>query len=198
MFPKNRAFSLIELIVVVAIIGIMSLIVFSIIKTSTEKSADAKIKAELNQAIIQARIYHDKYGYFYNGNGFSSVGTSYTNCTGNGGIFALGTPNPLSEVESIYRFIWNAQLASDTTYARTLVSNTWIATCGMGFPVTYNNSAIQSYSYAVAIPLRENNIISDTSGTDYYCIDYLLEEGKVIDTIAEMSGESFGEVATCG
>lgn len=198
MLKINRAFSLIELIVVVAIIGILSLVVFSVVKISMDQSADTKIKAELNQAIVQARIYKDKYGYYYKGSGFSSVGTSYTNCTGNGGIFALGSPNPLSETESIYRFIWRAQLASDSTYAKTLVSNTWIATCGMGFPVTYPSAGVSSYSWAVSIPLKQKNLVSDTSGTDYYCVDYSLEEGKIIDNISDMTGETYGEIASCG
>jgi prepilin-type N-terminal cleavage/methylation domain-containing protein len=192
MFPKNRAFSLIELIVVVAIIGILSLIVFSVVKISMDQSADAKIKANLNEAIIHAKLFVDKNGYASKANSGCSpsyTDTSYCACYGNGET----NDNVLA---SIYNYTWNAHLVSDSRFATNGgISNTYVATCGSNAP--YDASGNRG-SWVVSVPLKSQDIISPNSGTDYYCVDYTLEEGKVIDTITEMTGEVYGEVASCG
>lgn len=192
MLKGNKAFSLIELIVVVAIIGILSLIVFSVVKISMDQSADAKIKANLNEAIIHAKLFVDKNGYaskMNSGCSPSYTATSYCACYGSGAT----NDNVLA---SIYNYIWNAHLVSDSRFATNGgISNTYVATCGSNAP--YDASGNRG-SWVVSVPLKTKDILYSGSGTDYYCIDYTLEEGKVIDTITEMTGEVYGEVASCG
>lgn len=192
MIQKNRAFTLIEVLVVVAIIGILSLIVFSVIKISMDRSADAKIKANLNEALIQAKLFVDNNGYASKVNSGCSpsyTDTSYCACFGSGST----ADNVLA---NIYNYTWNAHLASDSSFATNGgISNTYVATCGTNAPYDANGNR---GSWVVSVPLKTKNIISSSSGTDYYCVDYKLEVGKVIDTITEMTGETYGEVASCG
>jgi len=192
MFKKNKAFSLIELIVVMAIIGVLSLVVFSVVKISLDRSADAKIKSSLNEALIQAKLFVDKKGYASKVN--SGCSPSYTSIS----YCACYANNDTAEnvLANIYKFTWDAHLVSDSSYSTNGgISNTYVATCGINAPY---DALGNRGSWVVAILLKEKDIISDTSGTDYYCVDYLLEEGKVIDTITEMTGETYGEVASCG
>jgi prepilin-type N-terminal cleavage/methylation domain-containing protein len=65
-------FTLIELLVVIAIIGILSSIVLSSLNTARNKSADAAIKADLNNARSQAELFYYANNNSYNGGGAST------------------------------------------------------------------------------------------------------------------------------
>ncbi len=56
---NSKGFTLIELLVVIAIIGILSSVVLASLKTARAKSADASIKASLNNMRAQAENVYD-------------------------------------------------------------------------------------------------------------------------------------------
>lgn len=65
---NNKGFTLLELLVVVAIIGILSAIVIYSVQDARNKSADAYIKQNLKTVQTQAEIYFQQYkSYFQNG-----------------------------------------------------------------------------------------------------------------------------------
>ncbi len=59
---KNYGFTLIELLVVVAIIAMLSSVIFASIRTARDKANVAKVAAELRQLDIAFRMLYDKYG----------------------------------------------------------------------------------------------------------------------------------------
>ena len=65
---SNRGFTLIDLLVVIAIIGILSSVVLASLNTARSKGSDAAIKADLNNIRAQAELYYDNssnsYGTF--------------------------------------------------------------------------------------------------------------------------------------
>ncbi len=58
----NRAYSLVELLVVVAIIGVLSSIVIASASQSRAKSIDSAVKTNLNNARLQAEVFFIKNG----------------------------------------------------------------------------------------------------------------------------------------
>ncbi|MDQ5971510.1 MAG: hypothetical protein QG566_456 [Patescibacteria group bacterium] len=198
---STAGFTLIEILVVVAIVGIISSIVLSVIRVGGDKAADAKIKANLGEALIHAKLYYEKYGYYSNVNQVLVVATTENYFSYSDTLFHYGSPQINDSSEAIYKYMWNAQFAYDPSSVLGSISNTWVVTFGTGAPYdTYKTE-----SYAVAVPLKTQNIISGSSGTDYFCIDSSLEEGKVIDTLTQMTGDGgvgsspdFNGVASCG
>ena len=86
---KTRAFTLIELLIVIAIIGIISAIVLSSLDSARSKGSVASIKADLRNMIPQAALSYD-----------TAVPSSYANaCASVAGMLAGvtsvgGTPPP--------------------------------------------------------------------------------------------------------
>lgn len=63
---KNKGFSLLELLVIVAIIGLIATVVFSALGSARTKSNDAAIKSALTQVANQADIYFASVGSYIN------------------------------------------------------------------------------------------------------------------------------------
>ena len=62
MMKKNKAFTLIELLIVIAIIGILTAIVIVSLTSSKNKANDSKIQTQLKQMEAQAQLYEYTYG----------------------------------------------------------------------------------------------------------------------------------------
>ena len=62
----KKGFTLIELLVVVAIIGLLSSIVFASLNTARAKARDVKVRAEFSQLQKALAFYFDKYGKYPN------------------------------------------------------------------------------------------------------------------------------------
>ncbi len=80
---KKRGFTLIEILVVVAIIGIIASVVIMSLAEAKKKSRDTQRESDLAQLQLALRIYFDANGtYLVNGGGWGGGGngwTSYTN-----------------------------------------------------------------------------------------------------------------------
>ncbi len=72
---KNKGFSLIELLMVIAIIGILSTIILNSLSQSRAKAYDSKVKQQLNSFRTAAEMYFQ--------NNSNSYGT-YANCNAGG------------------------------------------------------------------------------------------------------------------
>ena len=59
MLKNQKGFTLIELLVVIAIIGILSSVVLASLNTAREKGANANVKANLANMMVQAEVIYD-------------------------------------------------------------------------------------------------------------------------------------------
>jgi len=75
---KIKGFTIIELLIVTAIIGIISSVVLVSLNTAREKAQNTKIKAQLSQLNTSAELYSDQNGHY---------GTETTSCSGTGSFF---------------------------------------------------------------------------------------------------------------
>lgn len=200
---KNSGFTLIELIVVVALIVILGTIFFVKIKASVDKSDDVKLKAKMNEALIQGKLYFNKIGYYSDQatSGLFLI-TRRAPISFNGG-YSVGFYSSLGSLMTDIEDMAGDYITYDSPTTST--NNGPNIIYGTGAPYT----GVKAGSYVLAVPLEIQNIISDTSGyksgIDYYCIDSSLEEGKVIDEITQMTGSStsttppdYNGVASCG
>jgi len=61
---KNKGFTLIELMVVIAIIGLLSSVILAALNTTRSKGRDAKRVASVKQIQIALELYYDKNGVY--------------------------------------------------------------------------------------------------------------------------------------
>lgn len=83
MFTKNKGFTLIEMLVVVAIVGILSATVLAALGPSRDKAKDARITSSIKQGLVIAESAYD-----------SNSATHYSSIAANGdAIDASGVTN---------------------------------------------------------------------------------------------------------
>lgn len=66
---RRAAFSLVEMLVVIAVIGILAALVVGGASHFRETSVRARVQTELNQVATAIETYHKKYGFYPQGNG---------------------------------------------------------------------------------------------------------------------------------
>lgn len=102
--PGTKGFTLIELLVVVAIISLLSSVVFASLNAAREKARDARRMSDLSQIRVALNLYYDKYGNWmeagsgcgYNGSGwFNYKGGSYPESMGQCLVNAGATPQEI-------------------------------------------------------------------------------------------------------
>ncbi len=129
----RRGFTLIELIVVIAIISILSAVVISNIGNARDRSANASVKANLNSLRAMIAIFYDANGNY---------GTAGVNGCTSGGMFNSTSPNDISGAIS------EALQSSGHTggiYCRSNTStNQWAIAVPLR-PLTGNNSTQQAW-----------------------------------------------------
>jgi len=87
----KRAFTLVELLIVIAIIGILSSVVLMSLNQARNKAQDARRKSDLAQIVRSLNFYYDKYGNFMeagSGCGSAGAGNGYFNYS-NGGTYPI-------------------------------------------------------------------------------------------------------------
>lgn len=125
----QNGFTLIELMTVIAIIGILSSIIYVSIQRARDKAADKGAQVYLTNAVVQAKLY-----YFANGESFSGV------CL----------PGTVGNVKSINDNLLNA--AKETKVGTTDSINIGV---GNGAMTTCHSNA---NSWAAEVPLRGSTL----------------------------------------
>lgn len=94
--PKFTAgFTLIELMVVIAIIGVLSSVVLSSLNSARAKARDSARQADLNQIRLAFELYRDNYGYYP----LCGVSSYYCCSTGNCGTGTADWPLLGSQIQ---------------------------------------------------------------------------------------------------
>ena len=101
---KNKAFTLVELLVVISIIGVLSSIVFASLGSARTKAKDAAIKSSITNMRAQAEILYDSNGCYTNSITPSCTGSPSAN-TGITATCALFSPTSY-----IYNILRDSQM----------------------------------------------------------------------------------------
>lgn len=91
---KNKGFTLIELMVVMAIIGILISIVISNLNNAKQSARDLSIKSAISESMKRAEIYYDNngtYDFICDEDEFISGGIIYDSIIENGGSSLCGS-----------------------------------------------------------------------------------------------------------
>jgi len=122
---KNKGFTLLELLVVVAIIGILTAVVLASLNSARNKGADAAVKSNLVNALKQAEIFY--------GTNTAAIDT-YTNvCNSAGSYGALTITTQVDAAAKAYgltgspAYTRNNASASATTASCNDSANAWAA-----------------------------------------------------------------------
>jgi type IV pilus assembly protein PilA len=105
---KNKGFTLLELMVVIAIIGILSLVVLAFLGSSKSKGNDSKVQSHLKSMVPQAQLFTGTMGTAYvvaipysgaitgaAAGGTAASGTLFNDTTSiNNGLYRLATGLP--------------------------------------------------------------------------------------------------------
>jgi prepilin-type N-terminal cleavage/methylation domain-containing protein len=73
-FPRAGAFTLIEMLVVIAVIGILAAMIFPVTKAVARNRVKSRIKAEMEQVVTAIEIYKSKRGQYPPDNHFQNTG----------------------------------------------------------------------------------------------------------------------------
>lgn len=87
---KNKGFTLVELLVVIALIGILTMITASTFVTAQIKSRDIKRKADLNSLSKALQMYYNDFGKFPAANLINNVGS--TSLAANNYVYMMVLP----------------------------------------------------------------------------------------------------------
>lgn len=90
--PRKRGFTLMELLVVLAIIGLLSAIAYGALHASRSKANDAKVKTQLSEARKSAEVY------FHNNNGSYTASTMPSPASACTGVFFTDIPSGMNEI----------------------------------------------------------------------------------------------------
>jgi prepilin-type N-terminal cleavage/methylation domain-containing protein len=168
ILKNQQGFSIIEFLITIAILGVLSTIVFVSYNSVGNKSDETIIKSNLGFIRSGASIYFNHYNNF--GTTTFSATKSQNACSTANTIF-----DPAIKI-SVNQYILAAESESDS-------SSNWVATCALGKLSTETNAT----SWAVSVPLKNTNIVSGTSGTDYWCVDSSRNQ-KVTDLDSTLGG----------
>lgn len=152
IFKNKQGFSIPEFLVVIAILGVLSAIVFVSYNSVRVKSDETLIKSNLGFIRSGALSYFNHYNNF--GTATVAATKSLTACSTVNTIF-----DPSANM-NINSYVLQAESAADP-------SSTWVATCAVGKLSTETNAT----SWAVSVPLKTPNLVSSSSGVDYWCVD---------------------------
>lgn len=146
---RNKAFTLIELLLVVAIIGILATIVISSLNTARNRAKDAKIKTLMSQLRTQAELFALEHGsYLGVGTPWGNDDISECRSSGVGGDGTLLDPEMSDNITKEMYEVW--LISKDTGYTRIF--------CGVG--------GGGGDSWAFAAPL-----FNPIPGTTGWCVD---------------------------
>lgn len=76
---RSKAFTLVELLVVISIVGVLSSVTTASLNSAREKARDARRLSDIKNIQIALELYHDKYGHYPNRYAYSTYSTSWNN-----------------------------------------------------------------------------------------------------------------------
>ena len=117
---KLRAFTLVELLVVIAVIGIMAGLVVVIFNTVRSKGKDSQIKSDISQLAIDADIWGTKHNNNWTGWCSQTAGSNFLNlsdsiATNNGGTAPSCNGTATSWIVVAVMTSGNTNICTDST-----------------------------------------------------------------------------------
>ncbi len=143
MVKINRGFALIELMTVIAIIGVLSSIFLASLSNSRSKAANTSIKANLSNARAQAELYYD------------------TNNESYAGLCGTVPVNGVSTIREHVNAAHSTSIATNITY-NLVPSQT---------NTTYTVCHARAADWAVSVPLKVPEVVGGST-LYYWCVDW--------------------------